>query len=153
LLTRKVSKRRIVTLLGLPKGMARRYIGNIEARIKQRKLNAALSDMATGDYTAVQAAKRHDVDVADVKSALKGKKKKNEDALKTSMDAIRNAYRGISRRTQEIAKRATEMVLDGQVSPERVDKIFKDLATLRANQTRIQRNAKNRYESAIVLDD
>ncbi len=153
LLARRVGKRRIPDMLGLPKGMARRFIENVEARMKQKALNQALTAVSSGEVTAVAAAEEFDVDVADLKNAIRGKRKKEKDALNDKMKGIRSLYNGLTRRTKALAKVATEMCLDGQVSVARVEKIFEQLGDLRGKQTRVQADAKRRFVAATTGDD
>ena len=76
LLDRGVANKRIGELLGLPASLARKYVNEVQFKLKRQHLQRAVLAVTEGGLTVAKAAEQYAVEPAQLKEALSGKKKK-----------------------------------------------------------------------------
>ncbi|HNW09057.1 MAG TPA: ParB N-terminal domain-containing protein [bacterium] len=145
LLDRGVAKKRIGELLGLPASLARKYVNEVQFKLKRQRLQRAVLAVTEGGLTVAKAAEQYAVEPAQLKEALSGKKKKW--GISEIKLALSNQYRASSKRNSSICKKMIEKFEDGDVTAKQAMSIFNHLEHLQRRSARLVADWKKRFEA------
>ena len=147
LLERKESKKRIGELLGLPPGLARRYISEVQSRTNRAKLQRAAAAVTDGGLTVAKAAESHEVDLEKLKEILSVRRRKHKHGVAEMQRALTKTYKSLGSKNASALRRLLEKYDDGDVTEKQVRDIFSHLEDLQKKQTRSTTDWKHRFDA------
>lgn len=147
LLERGESKKRIGELLGLPAGMARRYVDSVQSKISRQKLQRALDAISNAGLTLAKAAEQYGVDPAKLKEVLTGQRKKQRQGVGEIQRRISNLYRSMSLKNARLIMNLFEKHEEGDVSDKQVVSIFDHLEKLQKRSARSLADWRQRFDA------
>jgi hypothetical protein len=148
LLDRGVAKKQIGDLLGLPGGLARKYINDVQSRLTRVKLQRAVAAVTEGGLTAFKAAEVHSVELEKLKEALSGaKRKKHAIGIVEIQRMLTTNYKSISQKNASHLRRLIEKYEEGDVTENQVRDIMDHIENLQKQSSRALSDWKKRFAS------
>lgn len=148
LLDRGETMKRIGELLGLPAGMARKYINSVRSKISRQKLMKAASAITNGGLTVAQAAEQYGVEPEKLKEILLGHKRKHQHGVSEIQRDITKTHKSLSQRNAALIRGLLDKYEDGDVTERQVREIFAHIEQLQKRANRSVRDWKKRFDSA-----
>ncbi|MEK7390717.1 MAG: ParB/RepB/Spo0J family partition protein [Patescibacteria group bacterium] len=148
LLERGETKKRIGELLGLPAGMARRYVDVVQSRVARTTLMKAVAAVTDGGLTVAKAAEMHGVDPEKVKAVLSGHRRNNK--LGGMAEIHRNltkTYKSLSSRNAALVRGILVKHEDGDMSEKQVREIFAHIELLQKQSARAVADRMARFDA------
>ncbi len=140
------SKKRIGELLGLPGGMARRYITDVQSRMMRAKVQRALEMVTGGSVTVPKAAEIQGIPVEKLKEALAGRRKKKNGVTEIQR-TLTGLYRSIGIKNAVTMRTLIEKYEDGDVTEKEVRNIIVHIDDLQKKSSRSITDWKNRFDA------
>lgn len=125
-------KKQVAGLLNLPASLAKKYIGQIELRLKRAKLNQAKIAVLDEGITIPKAAAQFGVDENDLREALGGNKRKSkkaQDVANIHRD-LTSQFRSNGQKSARLMMKLFDQLDDGDLTPKQVEKILDHLEKL-----------------------
>lgn len=144
LLERGEAKKRIGVLLGLPAGMARRYVNDVQSKIARSKLQRAAAAVTDGGLTVAKAAEQYGVDLDKLKEVLSGHRRRNKQGLTEIQRRLTWSYKSLSSKNAALIRSLLEKREDGDVTEKQVHDIFEHIEDLQKKAARAIRNWRQR---------
>lgn len=148
LLERGEAKKRIGELLGLPAGMARRYISVVQSKVARATVMKAAAAVTDGGLTVAKAAETYSVDPEKIRAVLSGHRRKNK--LGGVVEIHRNlttTFKSLSSRNAALIRGLLGKYEDGDVSEKQVREIFAHIEKLQKQSTRAVAERMTRFEA------
>jgi hypothetical protein len=148
LLERGEAMKRIGELLGLPAGMARKYINSVKSKTSRQKLMKAASAITDGGLTVAKAAEQYEVDADALKQVLSGHKRKHKMGVAEVQRGLTKTYKSLSSKNAALIRSLLEKYEDGDVTERQVREIFAHIEQLQKRSTRAVSDWKKRFDAA-----
>jgi ParB-like chromosome segregation protein Spo0J len=133
-------------LLGLPTGMVRRYVKDIQSKLNRTKLARAAESVTEGGLTMAKAAEQHDVPPDKLKEVLSGHRRKNNRlGIADVHRGLTSQYKSHSQKQAAALKKLLEKFEDGDVSKKQLEEIFAHIEKLQKAATRSVSDWKQRF--------
>jgi hypothetical protein len=148
LLDRGEPMKRIGELLGLPAGMARKYIQSVKSKASRQKLVKAAASITDGGLTVAKAAEQYGVDLEALKAIISGRRKKNTKMgiPEVQRDLTRN-HQSLSQKNAAFFRAFLEKYEDGDVTEKHVEEVFVHVEQLQKQAARAVSNWKKRFHA------
>lgn len=132
LLDKGQAKKQISGLLNLPSSLAKKYISQVELRLKRAKLNQAKVAVLDGGTAVPKAAAQFGVDENELREALGGGKRQSKKAADIALihRDLTSQFRSSSQRSARLIMKLFDQLDDGDVTPKQVEKVLDHLAKL-----------------------
>ena len=142
------AKKRIAALLGLPAGMACRYVNEVQSKATRAKLQRAAAAVTDGGLTVAKAAEQYDADPEKVKELLSGRRRKQQ---KEGIAEIRRnftkLYQSVGLKNASAIRRLLDKHEDGDVTEKQVSDIFSHIEHLQKESARKVADWRKRFEA------
>ncbi len=146
LLQHGVAKARIGEILGLPKGLARRYVGEIQSKSARAQMQRAVAAVTDGGLTVAKAAEQYDVEPEKLKETMSGRRRKTKNGVEQIQRGLTSTYRSLGLRNTALFKGLLEKCEDGDVTPQQVRAIAAHLKDLQRRHARLLADWERRFE-------
>ncbi len=141
------TKKRIGELLQLPTGLARKYVNNVESRMKRTKLIRAADDLADSKrMTIEEAAETHKVDADDLQQMLKNRRTKKK-ASAEIQGIMSKMFKSLGMKIANNFRNVLDEYQDGDIPEKKVREIFKHLEHLQKRSARTASEWENRFDA------
>jgi len=147
LLERGETKKQIGELLGLPAGLARKYVNTVQSKLARAKLHRAAEDVAENGLTVAKAAEKHEVDPEQLKEILSGNRRKNKQGVAEIQRMLTSQHRSMSTKNGCLLKKLLEKYEDGDITRRQLQEIIKHLEVLQRKAGRALADWKTRFEA------
>jgi hypothetical protein len=152
LLKLKASKKKIADMLGLPPGLARKFVNNVESRLERAKVNRVLRKVAEESITIVEAAREEGVDPGKVRRKMvtgagpdvNG----NEDADMVRRE-VSNTYKSLASKNASRFRSLLEKYDDGDVNAKFVFDVFRQIEDLQNRSRTATAEWRKRFEAKV----
>lgn len=151
LLQNKTSLRRIAELLGLPAGLTRRYVCDIQSKDQKKKLQLARDAIACDGLTVAQAAAKYEVEQGTLKRFIGGKKEGKKDSVEIKQ-GILTAQRAMTIKVSNLLKKAKALFEDGTVTAKDIHELEEVMEDGLRKQRRLISNWKRRVMGVADAD-
>lgn len=148
LLERGEAMKRIGDLLGLPAGMARKYINSVKSKTSRQKLMKAAAAITDGGLTVAKAAEQYEVDADALKQVLSGHKRKHKMGVAEVQRGLTKTYKSLSSKNAALIRGLLEKYEDGDVTERQVREIFAHIEHLQKRSARAVSDWKKRFDAA-----
>ena len=143
----ETTKKRIGELLGLPSGMARRYVTEVQSKLARSKIQRAVAAVTDGGLTVGKAAEQYDVDPEKLKETLSGSRRKHRQGIADTQRALTQLYRSVSQKNASALRRMVEKFDDGDVTEKQMTGIFDHIEKLQKQSARAVTEWRKRFEA------
>ncbi len=140
-------KKRIGELLGLPAGMARRYVNEVQSKASRAKLLRATASITDGGLTVAKAAEQYNVDPNKLKEVLSGHRRKHKQGVMEVQRDLTKTYRSLGSKNAALIRSLLEKYEDGDVTERQVRDIFAHIEQLQKRSIRAVSDWKKRFDS------
>lgn len=140
--------KRIGELLGLPAGMARKYVNSVKSKISRQKLMKAASAVTEGGLTVAKAAEQYEVEPEKLKEILSGHKQKHKQGISEIQRGLTRTHKSLSQRNAALIRNLLNKYEDGDVNEQQVREIFSHIEQLQKRASRAISDWKKRFDSA-----
>ncbi|KKT00843.1 MAG: hypothetical protein UV76_C0007G0051 [Candidatus Nomurabacteria bacterium GW2011_GWA2_43_15] len=147
LLERGETMKRIGELLGLPAGMARKYINSVKSKISRQKLMKAAAAITDGGLTINKAAEQYEVDAEKLKEVLSGHRRKQKQGVAEVQRGLTKTYKSLGSKNAALIRSLLEKYEDGDVTERQVRDIFAHIERLQKRSARAVSDWKKRFGS------
>lgn len=151
LLELKVPKKRIGEMLGLPPGLARKFVNNIESRLERAKIRRAVNSIAENPKTVAEAAREQGIEPEKVRKFIAGKT--GGCGTKDDMEMIRREvsadYKSMSSRNAARMRALLEQYDDGDLNAKDVFNVFRQIEALQKKSASALGEWRKRFEAKI----
>ena len=148
LLGRGEPKKRIGELLGLPAGMARRYIGIVESKSARAKLLRAAAAITDGGLTVAKSAEQYGVEPEKLREMLSGQRRKHkQQGIAEVQRGLTRTYKSLSSKNAALIRGLLEKYEDGDVTARQVIDIFEHIEQLQKRAVRSISDWKKRFDA------
>lgn len=113
--------------LPLPPSVATRYISDAQSAMSKQRITAAIEAVTEFEMSVKDAAEKFNIDVEELRVAIRGKKKKtNDDALGLPKikSALSSRYRSCSQHNAKMFDRLMNAFMDGECSEKIINETF-----------------------------
>ena len=148
LLQRGEAMKRIGELLGLPAGMARKYIGSVKSKASRQQLMKAANAVTDGGLTVAKAAEQYEVEPEKLKEIISGHKRKHKLGVPEIQRGLTQTHKSLSQKNASLIRSLIEKYEDGDVTERQVREIFDHLDQLQKRANRNIGDWKKRFEAA-----
>jgi ParB-like chromosome segregation protein Spo0J len=148
LLERGEAMKRIGEMLGLPAGMARKYINSVKSKTSRQKLMKAASAITDGGLTVAKAAEQYEVKLEKLKEILSGHKRKNKQGISEIQRGLTKTHKSLSQKNAALIRSLLDKYEDGDVTERQVREIFSHIDQLQKRAARAISDWKKRFDSA-----
>jgi len=145
LLERGETMKHVGELLGLPTGMARRYITVVRSKVTRQKLMKAASAVTDGGLTVAKAAEQYGVDIEKLKEMLSGHRRKSKVGIAEIQRNLTKTFKSISSRNAALIRNLFDKHEDGDVNEKQVAAIFDHLEQLQKKSARAVADWRKRF--------
>lgn len=142
------SVKRIGELLGLPAGLARKYINSVRSKVLRQKLMNAATAVTNGGLTVAKAAEQYEVDADKVREMLSGHRRKHKVGVAEVQRNLTKAYKSLSSRNAALISSLLKKLEDCEVNARQVCDIFAHLENLQKQSANAVAGWKKRFEAA-----
>lgn len=149
LLEHKETMKRIGELLGLPSGLARRYVKEVQTRAASAKMQRAVSAVTDDGLTVVKAAELHEVDPEKLKERLSGHRRAQRSDIPEIQRGLTRTFRSLGARNATLLRNLLERHVDGEVSERQVREIFTHFRRLQKQSGRTLDDWMSRFEANV----
>jgi len=151
LIDRGVPKKQIGDSLGLPAGMARRYIEEVQSRAKRAQLLRAAAAVAEKDVTVSQAADDYKVDIDDLKEVMSGRRRKQRrGGVAQARRTLTTTYRSLASKNAALLRGILEKFKDGEVSKKQVEDLLDHLESLQRLAAKTLTERRGRFTAMVA---
>lgn len=147
LLERGEAMKRIGDLLGLPAGMARRYVAEVKSKTARAKLQRAVAAVTDGGLTVTRAAEQYDVDHGKLKEALSGRKREVKWGIAEVQRNLTKSYRSAAQKNAALIRGLLEKYEDGDVTSRQVRDIIRHIEQLQKRANRSILDWEKRFDA------
>ena len=148
LLERSEPMKRISERLGLPAGMARKYINSVKSKTSRQKLMKAAAAITDGGLTVAKDAEQYDVEVDKLKEVLSGHKRKHKQGIAEIQRGLTKTYKSLGQKNAALIRSLLEKCEDGDVTERQVREIFAHIEQLQKQSAHSVADWKKRFDSA-----
>ncbi|HWQ99759.1 MAG TPA: ParB N-terminal domain-containing protein [Candidatus Methylomirabilis sp.] len=145
LIERGVAKRRIADLLGLPAGLGRKYVDDVQSKIARNKVRRAVTAVTEEGHTVAKAAEAFGVDPEKLKETLQGVKRRGKQNVAEIQRRITWNFKSLSSKNASLLRSLLDKLEDGDVTDEQVNAIFEHIESLQKRAIRAIKDWKQRY--------
>ncbi len=133
----------------LPVSMATRLVANAQSNLAKQKTRAALRDVSDNDMTVAAAAKKHKIEPARLKAALRGRSKTvvNSSSLAAITTTLTKRFRGLSASNANLLKRLAERCEDGELNERVYASVVTKMRVLVAKLSRVVDDYDHRFKT------
>jgi len=124
LIDRKESRKHIAELLGLPLGIARKYVDSVQSKVSRAKLQRAAASITEGGLTVAKAAEQYDVEPEKLREALSGHRRKQKQGIPEIQQSLTRSYKSLGSKNAHIMRSILEKYEDGDVTEKQVRDII-----------------------------
>ncbi len=149
LLDRGEAQKDIAKLIGLPPSLARKYVGQVKSKLNRLKLTKAAAAIADDNLTLAKAAEKHNVDPEKLREHVSGKRKKHKQGVAEIRKNLSAAYKSMSLKNANLAKKLLEKYEDGDVTAAQVNEFFDKIEDLQKNSAHSIKDWRRRFEAMI----
>lgn len=147
LLERGETKKHIGELLGLPAGLARKYVNTVQSRLTRSKLHLAAEAIAEDGLTVAKAAEKFGVDPEQLKEVVSGNRRKTKQGVAEIQRMLTSQYRSMSTKNGCLLKKLLEKYEDSDITRRQLEEIIKHLEVLQRKSGRALADWKARFEA------
>lgn len=147
LLERGEPKKKIAELLGLPAGMARRYVNDVQSKASRAKLQRAAAAVTDGGLTVARAAEQYGASVEKLKEMLSGRRRKHKEGIAEIRRNFTKLYKSVGLKNANAIKRLLEKHEDGDVTEKQARDIFTHIEHLQKESSRKVADWRKRFEA------
>lgn len=130
----KASKKSIAERLGIPVGIAGKYIESVKSKIRRANMIQARLSVADGT-SVVEAAEEHNVPIEDLKAELGGNRRKTSD-LADKQRRLTVNYKSAAATTAALMRTLRDDLEEGDVSRAQVKSVIDHIRQLLKSATR-----------------
>ncbi len=145
LLDRNESKKRISGLLGLPAGMARRFISEVQSKLARAKLQRAHAAVTEGGLSVPKAAEQYGVAEEKLREACGGGRRRLTRGVVEMRRTLTTMYKGVSQRNAAFLRSLLDKYEDGDVQEKQALEAFEHLENLQKGSARAVADWKKRF--------
>jgi len=152
LLERKLPKKRIGEMLGLPANLARRYVDNVESKMNRAKLQRAVASIRDGGLNVPQAAAKYEVEERKVREYMSpSRRQKRESAVETTQRKLSMNYKSMNLSHANLFRLLINKFDDGDLTINQMNTIFAHLERLQKTSLRTAGEWKKRFEAKVKI--
>lgn len=151
LLENGTPKTHIAKILGLPPGMVRSYVNNVQSKMARATLQRAAASVTDGGLTVAKAAEQYNVEPEQLKEILSGNRKKHKQGVQEIQRNLTKQYRSLSQKNASAIRSLLNKFEDGDVTEKQVRTLMEHLEKLQKNSARAVTQWKNRFESVVTV--
>ncbi len=144
---RRESKKRIAELLGLPIGIARRYVDSVVLKTTKAKLQRAANSITEGGLTVAKAAEQYEVEPEKLKEVLSGHRRKQKQGIPEVQRSLTRSYKSLSSKNAHVLRSILEKYEDGDVTANQTRDIFRHFGALQRQSARAIADWEKRFEA------
>lgn len=138
-------KKQIGDLLGLPAGMARRYVAEVQSKAARAKMQRAAAAITDGGLTVAQAAENYGVDADKLKETLSGHRKRNARGITEIQRGLTRSYKSLGSKNAALIRSLLEKYEDGDVTEKQVGDILDHIEQLQKKAVRAVTDWRHRF--------
>ena len=143
-----LNRKRIGEVLGLPAGMARRYVGDVQSKMARAQLQKAKEAVVDGGLSVAKAAETHGVEVDKLKTFMGGGRRKSKaNGVSEMQRKLTRTYKSTSSTNAALLRSLLEKLEDGDVSRAQVTAIFEHVENLQKQSSRAVADWRGRFEA------
>ena len=147
LLERGENRKHIAELLGLPLGMARRFVGEVQSKMARTKLLRAVSAVTDGGLTVAKAAEQYGVDPEKLREVLSGRRRKHKQGIADMQRQLTSTYKSLAAKNSSTLRRILEKFEDGDVTEKQMRDIFGHYKALQHKADCVIADWEKRFEA------
>jgi hypothetical protein len=147
LLDRNVPIKRIGEVLGLPAGLARKYVTTIKSKVMRQKLTQASFAVTESGLTVPKAAEQYGVEPEELKKILVGNRKKQKSGIADDRRNLTKTYRALSQKNAHALRGVHQRLVDGDVSLAQARDIMDHIEQLQKRAARAVSERRKRIEA------
>lgn len=148
LLDRKVPKRDISDMMGLPPSVARKYIATVQARINRAKLVRAAVSVTDDNLTVDAAAAKFEIEPERLKEFMGSKTKRKRTAIAELITQCTVLFKSHGQKVKNVFQDAYDQLADGEVTPKQVAEIIAKVRSLQRLASKQTTNWEKRLRAA-----
>ena len=144
------SKKAVADMLGLPVSLTRKYIAQIESKIKRQKLQRAVTAVTEGGLTAAQAAEKHGVEPESLKETLSGHRKKaKREGIEEIQRSLTTTHKSLSQKNAALIRDLLIKFEDGDVTAKQVREVLVHIEGLQKRSASSVADWRKRFEAKL----
>lgn len=146
-----VPKKQIPEMLGLPGGLVRRFIGNIESRLRRATVKEVVRDVLENSATLVDASRARGADPAEVRKEIAARTgiKTVQDESDQLKREISGDYKSLSAKNAARFRGLIEQYEDGDVNAKAVFDVFRQVEDLLGRASTTLTDWRKRFEAKV----
>lgn len=150
LLEKKVPKKDIPALLGLPEVAVRKFIGDVEARLDRAKTYRAYKLVVNKAVSIPEAAKEVGTTPEKVRNFVAaGRRKRKQSDMEDVKREISHTFKSLSSKVQITLRLLSKKYDDGDVVSQDVLEVFKNIEGYQSRQAKVVKDLRQRFESKL----
>lgn len=153
LLEKEVPKRQIAEMLAIPPSMARKYVNEVQSKMKRATLQKAVDAVAHGGLNVPKAAEQYSVDEDALREVLSGTRRKNKKGLPDIKRELTRQFKSSGQKTAAVLRKLSDKLEDSDVTPKQVREILDHVDHLLKTAGRTLGDWRKRFEARGVPAD
>jgi hypothetical protein len=151
-LSRSVIIQQISEQVGFPPKLVRRYLDDIQSRVADRRKTEAVSAIASGGMTLIQAAEEYSVDVESLKAAISGKPKESTNNAMAIMTRLSVRFETFNHSIGMIMTHILRGLKDGVISEREANEIIEHYTRLVQGYQTKEKLWTQRFENLLKVN-
>lgn len=148
LIERGESVKNLADILGLPAGVARKYLNEVRSKDKRAKELRAVSGVTEGGLSVPKSAEQHGVDEERLREILGGRGRKHKKGIEEMQRSLTLLYKSIGLKNAAFMRKLLEKYEDGDVTMRQVKEIFDHVENLQKRSARSLADWRKRFIAA-----
>lgn len=142
LLEKGETQKKIAEMLNLPPALARKFVQTVQSKLSRARMQRAIAAVADGGLSAAQASEQYKVDLAQLKLAISGKRRKAQpgSGIEELQRRLTRDYMSLGRKNGAMFKTLLEKYEDADVTAAQIESILAHCISL---QQRAHRNVSD----------
>lgn len=146
---RNENMRRIGECLGIPSGLARKYVMAIKSRMARVALQQAIAAVTNNNVKIQDAAELHGVDIEMLRTVMSGKRKKHKNGVGDVQRTLTNTHRTLGLKNAATIRALFMQFADGDITEMQMKEILDQLESLQKRHTRSIVDWRARFEGIV----
>lgn len=139
--------KRIGELLGLPAGLARKFISQVKSKVSRQKLLSAAAAVTDGGLTVARAAEQYEVDPEALKKMLSGHRRKHKMGIAEVQRGLTTSFKSLSSRNAALLRSIIVKHEEGDVTKQQVCAIFDHIEQLQGKSAYAVSERRKRFDA------
>lgn len=148
LLKRKVQKKEIPTMLGLPDMVVKKFINDVEQRLEHAKTLRAFKHVVNKGMSIPEAAQKEDTTSEKLRNYIAaGRRKRKANDLDSANRTVSGSYKSLNSTLHMTIRILVGKYDDGDVTAEDVINVFKKIEGFHARNAKSIKDLRSRFEA------